>query len=306
MAILPHEISEHVLGGFTVPASNEIESAQKIVYQRVAKGKGNLGSIGKYGLQLRREMPRQDAKSPRQLVLRGRVREATRAWQALELEERAVWKVKADGFHYTGFNLFVQEFLKGNIMSYQPSDLNSLVMPLTGQWLYPQGLSSSFEVSNQVFSNTILFTRFGISKSTEFNAIGLYMENTAIWGNIFKIGIYGSSIDGLPESRLASSLSLNASLGNEIIHELTSSLVLDKGVYYTAFIQPHNSTEDAAFQCFKRADISGLPSNILGNGYSFLGQNRLFSDNDTDLPETASPISITDTCLLPVVWLRAA
>lgn len=80
------------------------------IIQRVAKGKGNILTKGRYDLQIRSEPPRRDARSPLQLRGRARMKAATTAYQALSSEERRSWRLRASRSTRTGYNLFIAEF----------------------------------------------------------------------------------------------------------------------------------------------------------------------------------------------------
>lgn len=84
--------------------------AFKMVYQRVRKGLGNLEDHGRMGLQLRIEPPRNDKKSTQQLQCRARLRAATAAWQALDEDQKKVFRHYAIDKHMTGFNLCVSNY----------------------------------------------------------------------------------------------------------------------------------------------------------------------------------------------------
>lgn len=81
-----------------------------LVYQRVAKGKGNIETDGHYDLQLRQERPRVDAGSPQQLKTRARIATGTNAYQALTAAERQTWRSRAAKTRLTGYNLFMRDY----------------------------------------------------------------------------------------------------------------------------------------------------------------------------------------------------
>lgn len=81
-----------------------------IVYQRVRKGLGNIETLGRHDLQIRRLGSRIDNPSPRQLQSRARIAAATVAYQALSELERGAWRERTSKKHSTGYNLFVREF----------------------------------------------------------------------------------------------------------------------------------------------------------------------------------------------------
>ena len=110
-----HELSTLVTGKLTKPGAEPTSEPIKLVYQRVAKNKGNLGNIGKYGYQLRHETPRNDRKSASQLSGREKLKAATQAWQGLSMSERETWKTKASRLHITGYNLFCSQHMRGEI-----------------------------------------------------------------------------------------------------------------------------------------------------------------------------------------------
>lgn len=87
------------------------------VIQRVAKGKGNVQTKGRYDLQIRSEPPRVDARSPAQLRLRARLAAATAAYQKLTETERLGWRLQASRSHQTGYNLFIAHFCASHDLS---------------------------------------------------------------------------------------------------------------------------------------------------------------------------------------------
>jgi hypothetical protein len=119
-----HKLSIRVSGKITIKAEGQTGNGEKFVYQRVAKNKGNLGNLGKYGLQLRKELPRNDRKSKSQLDLRKRLAAATAAWKRLTKAQRLIWKKLAAGRRFTGFNLFVSQFIHNPPISATKSTLH--------------------------------------------------------------------------------------------------------------------------------------------------------------------------------------
>jgi len=88
-----------------------------LVYQRVAKGNGNINTPGTYDLQLRQQKAITDAATPAQLAGRARISAATAAYQALSDAERDAYRKRASRSSATGYNLFVREFCQAHPIS---------------------------------------------------------------------------------------------------------------------------------------------------------------------------------------------
>lgn len=102
----PHKITMTVRG-----------KVGSVVYQRVHKGKGNIPTPGHYDLQVRALGTHTDRRSPAQLALRARIRDATAAYKALTPEDRATWKARARKSKATGYNLFVRDYCQQHPIS---------------------------------------------------------------------------------------------------------------------------------------------------------------------------------------------
>ena len=107
-----HKLVFSVRGGFQAGYNPMTGKAFKMVYQRVRKGLGNIGTHGRMDLQLRLQPPIIDKKSKAQLQGRARMAAAVLAWQGLDGAEKTVWRNNAACLRMTGFNLFISGFCK--------------------------------------------------------------------------------------------------------------------------------------------------------------------------------------------------
>lgn len=82
------------------------------VYQRVGKGRGNLDTPGRHGLQLRRHVIPTNYQTEKQQQNRRRLAAATAAWQALTMDEWNTWNTRSKKSKRSGFNLFVKQFCR--------------------------------------------------------------------------------------------------------------------------------------------------------------------------------------------------
>lgn len=82
------------------------------VYQRTARGYGNLEQPGRWDMQLRRHVIPTDYQTAPQLACRARLRNATLAWQQLGENDKQHWRNLASQRRLTGFNLFVRDYCR--------------------------------------------------------------------------------------------------------------------------------------------------------------------------------------------------
>ena len=92
--------------------NEETGEREPFVIQRVGKGSGNIVTNRRHDLQLRRHVDKKDAKSPLQLAGRARMKAAVAAWQALDDEQKQVWREKAKPLIMTGFNLCIRHYCR--------------------------------------------------------------------------------------------------------------------------------------------------------------------------------------------------
>ena len=81
------------------------------VYQRVAKGKGNIPLPGPHDLQLRRHVLPRPRITAKQKAKRTKFKQAVAAWQRASAAEKDAWRRKAEPLHISGYNLFIREYL---------------------------------------------------------------------------------------------------------------------------------------------------------------------------------------------------
>lgn len=84
--------------------------AVRVVYQRTARGLGNVPNVPGRILQRRAYVIPADPRSPIQRLLRARLAAATAAWQDLTELDRAPWRARAASRGPTGFMLFVRDY----------------------------------------------------------------------------------------------------------------------------------------------------------------------------------------------------
>jgi hypothetical protein len=106
-----HENSLLPIGKITVEVDPLTGLSIPYVYQRVAKGKGNIPLQGPHDLQLRRYVLPAPTVTAKQKQKRTKFRQAVAAWQRLSLTEKAAWNRKAEMLTLSGYNLFIREYL---------------------------------------------------------------------------------------------------------------------------------------------------------------------------------------------------
>lgn len=144
-----HEISVLPTGRITVEVDPVTGATVPYVYQRVAKGKGNIPLPGPHDLQLRRHVTPSTGPTPEQAAKRAGFALAVAAWQALTTPEKGEWKNRARAMQVSGYNLFLREYLRpttipttaeySGIYRYGPSLFDGSIMA-TGLVSYGQGV----------------------------------------------------------------------------------------------------------------------------------------------------------------------
>lgn len=79
----------------------------KVVYQKVAPGKGNLPGTGDYAYQRRRHVIPADPRTPAQVARRATFAAAVTEWQAMTDDQRRAWRAAAAGLAISGYNLYI-------------------------------------------------------------------------------------------------------------------------------------------------------------------------------------------------------
>ena len=301
-----HKLAIRVSGKITIKTEGQTGAGEKYVYQRVAKNKGNLGNLGKYGLQLRKELPRNDRKSPRQLILRERKASGTALWKSLPKSERDRWKGLAANLRMNSFNLFMQHFMRGEFMTTYTISLATIVMPQSGQWLCPQGFKREVNLSGVPPANRILFTRIGVSKTTSIDGIGHHIFQSGMDYCQYKMGLYSANSNGLPGQLLYASETFLSTDAGAAISEISPVITMQPGVYYTAFIRGDSENNFVLFTCFAQDTVTELPNSSIDSTDGVLSQSNAFSNTATDLPFTASATIYPANLDMPVIKLRAA
>lgn len=86
---------------------------QKMVYQRVFPGRGNILRNGAATLQLRRHVIPADPKTIDQVEQRGKMSTAVANWQALNQQQKNVYNEKAEDSGLSGYQYYVGLNMKG-------------------------------------------------------------------------------------------------------------------------------------------------------------------------------------------------
>lgn len=108
--IYPHQVIGLPLGKITIVTNRNTNAKVKMVYQRVGREFGNIRKMETRALQLRRHVPQRDPRKPIQLAGRRRMAAAIRAYQALSIEDREPYRLRAKGTTRSGYAQFISEF----------------------------------------------------------------------------------------------------------------------------------------------------------------------------------------------------
>jgi len=85
---------------------------EKVVYQKVGRGLGNLSNGGRFDRQRRRWVYPADPKTPAQLARRNKFAQAVATWQMMSQEQRKAWQAQAKNHNYSTFNAFLSAFMR--------------------------------------------------------------------------------------------------------------------------------------------------------------------------------------------------
>lgn len=105
-----HEVSILPLGKITMLKTGDT-APQQWVYQRTHKKKGNLGTRGQYGLQIRRRVIPVDPQTMEQLKRRFKFADAVAAWQALDETTKQQWRRAARSTKRSGYAHFLSAYM---------------------------------------------------------------------------------------------------------------------------------------------------------------------------------------------------
>jgi hypothetical protein len=99
-------------GKITIPDPGVPGGRRVVVFQRTWAPLANvpLGPTGR--MQVRSEPPRNDAKSPAQLVRRTRFRDAITAFRALSVEEKREWRKRGRSRNLPGYQAFLSHYMR--------------------------------------------------------------------------------------------------------------------------------------------------------------------------------------------------
>jgi hypothetical protein len=87
-------------------------TCEKVVYQAVRAGLGNISNGGRYDRQRRRWVYPADPKTPAQLARRNKFAQGVATWQMMSDEQRKAWKAQAKNHNYSTFNAFLSAYMR--------------------------------------------------------------------------------------------------------------------------------------------------------------------------------------------------
>lgn len=111
----PHKVSILPTGKITIQVDPVTGTSVKYVYQRVAKGKGNIPIPGRHDLQLRRLPQASAAFTLDQMVKRLKFKDAVKTWQECDQQTKKEYNTRAVAMDMSGYNLFISDFMNGVI-----------------------------------------------------------------------------------------------------------------------------------------------------------------------------------------------
>ncbi len=85
---------------------------EKVVYQKVRAGLGNISNGGRYDRQRRAWVKPHDPMTPAQLARRAKFAAAVAAWHALTQTERDQYKSQAKNKSISAFNAYISVFMR--------------------------------------------------------------------------------------------------------------------------------------------------------------------------------------------------
>lgn len=101
-----------IRGTITETITDPTPTVEKVVYQKVRPGLGNISNGGKYDRQRRKWVKPTDAKSAAQLARRAKFAAAVAAWHALTQTERDQYKSQAKNKSISAFNAYISVFMR--------------------------------------------------------------------------------------------------------------------------------------------------------------------------------------------------
>ena len=100
-----------IRGTITECTGGPVPSCEKVVYQSVAPGCGNLRGNGTYNKQRRRWVKPTDPHTPAQMTRRAAFAAAVFSWQIAPQATRDAWNLAARGSGMSGFNRWISRHL---------------------------------------------------------------------------------------------------------------------------------------------------------------------------------------------------
>lgn len=87
-------------------------TCEKVVYQKVRAGLGNISNGGRFDRQRRRYVIPADPHTPAQLARRAKFANAIATWKTMSDEQRKAWKPQAKSRNISSFNAFISAYLR--------------------------------------------------------------------------------------------------------------------------------------------------------------------------------------------------
>lgn len=85
---------------------------EKVVYQKVRAGLGNISNGGRYDRQRRAWVKPHDPMTPAQLARRAKFADAVATWHVMSEEQKKAWKSDAKNKNISTFNAYISAFMK--------------------------------------------------------------------------------------------------------------------------------------------------------------------------------------------------
>jgi hypothetical protein len=87
-------------------------TCEKVVYQAVRAGLGNISNGGRYDRQRRAWVKPYDPMTPAQLARRSKFAEAVATWQVMSAEQKKAWKTDAKNKSISTFSAYISAFMR--------------------------------------------------------------------------------------------------------------------------------------------------------------------------------------------------
>lgn len=107
---MPHSIA--LRGTITECRQTPLPVCEKVVYQKVAPGLGNLLGDGTYNHQRRRWVIPADPRTPAQLARRAKFALAVLTWRTLTANDKAAWQARGRNRGLPAYQAFLSAYMK--------------------------------------------------------------------------------------------------------------------------------------------------------------------------------------------------